>query len=947
MNRLKEGLKSFLYDSRKRRARSAAAVILAAAVVFSVFGGLVRPAVSMTDGPGYTSLRGANDGGYPADMPAGLADGALVIGKSESSEATGIYEVTSTVSNDTVDPDNQLVKYFAEMLISFNLTADTVALIRSQYGDSIKFALDVKDNNNPDNPTIELFDGMKLSDDVYPGRNSREKIGKYYIDPIAKEVTIWFDFESTYLKEREGSSIDGGFNLQTWVWDENNSTEDKRYELAGSDVTVPIYRYTHQPDLNVTKTYNNDFFEGTQGDTMQGRSSLGSSFNIDITSNNGIKENYIDITDSLISDSVHIDLSTASNVKLYDLNDQPITTDYPKLVIEEVTTAGSGSTLKAKLVAGPDGGQSDLFERGFSYRFKCPVAVNDEYIGPDGAVHVTEDFTNIDGTNTVEVRTPTVSKKTAKDKIHVNLLADIAKDNGTYNPEDNTITWTYGIFKNNGWWINGEINVDDLIGGPDGEVPDIVPGSWNLEVATSSGKENEDDDREQLIYEAPDAATNGVSGFTYNADTGRFTIDMVTEEWEGKTYNKTPVKAFRVTYKTNVTAEDYGTTVTNWVGMRDPDEPEDSDKKYNWTDQGTSPVAKPSLSKSGTLGDDGITWTIKVTNTAGQDLEGLKISDLLTRTGGTPDQIDLSTATVNGSAITSVFNVEDSQLVFKTGSTAAEYTVTYEQELTGDAMTAARGDSFTNEATLKTPDDTELDKKSDTVHIPQQFEVIKEGVLSADGKMTYTVTFVNQYGAQLNGMTIDDTLTIVGPNGAAVNASDYVLTVVSPTEGVTANTTADGNTLTTAFTVSENTTAQRYTVTYTVKPVSGSFMGQTGTQLNNTAQWRDQPDAHDSNYKTIEKFVSLGNKDGSYNQRSNTVTWTVTVNNPYGVDLGTYPTADEPYKLYDTLFGDGSVVSFKVFDASGADVTAAGDLAAVNSSRKRTSFSENILRSFT
>ena len=200
--------------------------------------------------------------------------------------------------------------------------------------------------------------------------------------------------------------------------------------------------------------------------------------------------------------------------------------------------------------------------------------------------------------------------------------------------------------------------------------------------------------------------------------------------------------------------------------------------------------------------------------------------------------------------------------------------------------------------------------------------------------MIYTVTFLNQYGMQLNGQTIDDTLTLIGSGGAEVSADDYELTLISPASGVSVTPSASGNKLTTAITVTEDTTAKRIEVKYKVVPKNGSFMNKTGMQLNNTARWRDQPDTEASNNKTIEKFTKIDSKDGTYDQRSNKITWTVTISNPYGVDLGTFPTTDAPYKLYDTRFGDGQILDFKVLDANGADVSEAGDLAAVNSSAR-------------
>ena len=446
---------------------------------------------------------------------------------------------------------------------------------------------------------------------------------------------------------------------------------------------------------------------------------------------------------------------------------------------------------------------------------------------------------------------------------------------------------------------------------------------------------------EKLVFEKADVAKNGVYPLEYDHEKGRYTIKMELDDdpnslWYHQS-NAKPVIAFKVSYKTKVNAEDYGKVTTNWVGLRDPSEGEDSPNKYNWRDNGSTPIPAPTVDKSGSLEDDGIVWTISINNAAKQNLSGMSLNDILSTSSGTFEDVVFTDAKVNGNELTSVFESDSNPLVFKEGNNGEKYVITYKQALTKEQMTAARGKSFTNKVTLK-KEDVELDDGTDTVSIPKQFEVIKEGELNADGEMIYTVTFVNQYDENLKNSSITDTLTIYDKNNQPVSPSNYTIEKLSPSDSDVGMATAvDGNSRVTTFTVNKDTTEKRVVVTYKVKPTgNSSFKDQIGYKLQNTANWQnyDQKTVN----KTIEKFVNISDKQYSYNRKKNTITWRVTVNNPYELDLGEYPNSENPYKLYDTMFGipsgEGTVVSLTVKDADGNIVDT--DAGALNNSERET-----------
>ncbi len=892
----KESLSGFLNAQRRKRLRSVMAGLMAATVALSVYGSLIRPAISLSPGSGSVMLLGAGNE---------VTGDPLEISHASSSSATGVYAVEAKI---TKDDKGSPKKYYTDLTAKFNLTAETVQSL-NQHANSITF------NVGPvNNVGFEFDSSMTSTGDVYTNGDDKAKIGTYVFDPATGDVTITFDFTVPYFDGRQGEAIGGGFNFQAWTWNEDNSQEDKSFKIAGNDVVVPIYRYTHTADLSVTKSYNNDFFYATEGASMgtgdEAKRGLGSSFRIDINSRNGVDGGKVTFTDTLTCDDVHFDLVPGMTWKLFDADGNELFD--PVLTIDSITTIGGEQVLTASLTAT----DQTLLSRGFDYYWNCPVTVNEEHLNPDGTVHVDkDDFNEIYGHNTVTAKAKNVPEADDDAYIQVGLVADVTKGNGTYDPATNTVEWRISVHKENGWWQNGVINIDDFMGG-DGTKEN--PGTKApVLVGTPTMTFVDEDDVEYSITYA-DQVIKGVHPVEYSD--GTFTINMdrpTSGDWQD--YNETPIKEFVIYYKTEVTSDDYGKTEFNWVGLEDPEQPGeyvriDPDKYVT--------VNKPDVSKDHILADDGIQWTITVDNSAGQDLAGLDITDTLSLGGEAQTPPDLSSATVRVGGtevpITDIFDVNGNVLTFKEGVTAnaSSYEITYLQQMD---FADHKNETFTNDVKIENDEGT-LDEDTEDAHIPKEYEVEKSGYLGADGLMHYKVSFINQYGADLQGAQITDVLTITKKDGSSVSASDFDLTVISPSSGITRQGTVDGNTVSTTFTIDVSTTQKRFDIEYVLNPSGSSFIADYGYDLHNTATWDDETDTHN---ESIDPFVSLSEKSASYDKNTDLITWTVTVYNPYGADL-----SELGYPLTDTMFDDG-IRSFTVTDADGNDVTQAGDLEAV------------------
>lgn len=929
----------------RKRLRVWLALLLAIAMLFTVYGSLIQPAISTTT-PDTDQTAGADSTGEP-----------LVIEYVPDPGVTGVTGVTGDMSSSESKTEDGQTKYTVDVNIDFYLTAETVTNLPN-HADSIKFNLGLEDQTITARQDASLSGPVTSNDSRYLG----QEIGTYYMDVTTGDVTIKFDLTSPYFKENPNTALSGGYIFKAWVWNEQKSDEDKTFTIVGDEVLMPIHRAAHPADLSVQKDYNNDFFYGTEGESMQSRRSLGSSFNITVKSDGGIDASEVDVLDTLTSDNVHFDLAEGKTYDVYKVvvgedgsRKLEKVTDGTQFTVTEIKDTASGQELAGTLSKPGE----NSFKDGFEYVIKCPVAVDSEYLAEDGNSVDTNKLTIVSGNNNVNVSTPANGGKSADDAapIQVNLKADIAKYTGVYDAASNKMHWKITIYKDNGWWQNGHITVEDFFKDGDVQLPrSTIDDSFTLKVVPGSNT----DDSQQGTPGTTGGEEPSEYGVSYSNTENGFEIDMetstVVNEQTGKeqVWNIQPIKEFLIEYDTEVTEDDYGTTMTNWTGLVRP--------TGGYTDQDTmtGSVPKPSVDKSGSYDSTAktITWTVKVNNSRGQDLSGLTLNDTLTADEkSSVDQINFANAVItdaSGSTVTGL-TANGSSLSFpKTDGVkynSTSYTITYVQELAADGD---KGETFTNDIKLENSK-TVLSEDSDKVHIPQEFEAEKSYALTSDGAIVYTIRLVNEYGSEIGHSSVTDKLTFSGLAGHRLSIDDFDVTVSNGTavssadelnednenSGLLYYQTHDTSTLDTKFFINEDSTDHEYVITYTIKPKNGDIRLLEGLGLRNSAEWSKWPDHPVGTDKTIEKPTDLSEKTGSYDEYSNTHTWKFTVYNKNGIDLGTYTGTsggNTVQLIDDTDFGKGKITSFTITDKEG-NVTQ-GDLDALNAAGGKYQFPE-------
>ena len=117
MINIKEGARRFINGEHKRL-KSVLAGVLACAVMTSVAGSLIRPAISATqDDVGINrAVRNVYEGSAP--YPRDLAAVALEIKNSDISSVTGIYDVSASINS---DKPGTPVEYYTNLILSYNL----------------------------------------------------------------------------------------------------------------------------------------------------------------------------------------------------------------------------------------------------------------------------------------------------------------------------------------------------------------------------------------------------------------------------------------------------------------------------------------------------------------------------------------------------------------------------------------------------------------------------------------------------------------------------------------------------------------------------------------------------------------------------------------------------------------------------------------------------------
>lgn len=209
-----------------------------------------------------------------------------------------------------------------------------------------------------------------------------------------------------------------------------------------------------------------------------------------------------------------------------------------------------------------------------------------------------------------------------------------------------------------------------------------------------------------------------------------------------------------------------GTNVKNKATLVKPDDSKVSDSKQVYVESGFNIEKSGSASYGKDGADDKITWTVKVKNNSGADMEGYYIED---------------SAITADTAITGVdkkyYEISDGKITFKKGLTDKEIEFTY---VTG----ANKSDSsaYENKATLRPPKDPHKGKDSYAKVEKNQFSITKSGTpKQGDSLINWTVTltdYVRDDNTSLEDFVVTDPLLIKRLNeggSLTMNGADYTL----------------------------------------------------------------------------------------------------------------------------------------------------------------------------
>lgn len=242
------------------------------------------------------------------------------------------------------------------------------------------------------------------------------------------------------------------------------------------------------------------------------------------------------------------------------------------------------------------------------------------------------------------------------------------------------------------------------------------------------------------------------------------------------------------------------------------------------------------------------------------------------------------------------YNSNDKKVTFDESNTG-DVTITYRTKIGTADLQAG---SVKNEATLqkdgenpiKAPNTVYLDKTPVTV--TKDGEADYEKGKSRNNKIDWTITITSKYGTSLNGYQIKDAnlpengVTISPSGGTLTKNGDgtWTLNVADNVTGVTLNYSADAN---------DGDNTNSVSVNYPDGKPTG---GNKETTVN---------------YKKESEMISV-NKNGSYNQDTHEITWTIQVTPVNGYSLKDYYLEDSqfPTSAGDFQLTDCNTSDFKI-----------------------------------
>ncbi|SKB49923.1 conserved repeat domain-containing protein, partial [Sphingobacterium nematocida] len=307
-----------------------------------------------------------------------------------------------------------------------------------------------------------------------------------------------------------------------------------------------------------------------------------------------------------------------------------------------------------------------------------------------------------------------------------------------------------------------------------------------------------------VVNNGPDAAANVnvtdklPSGYTYLSSTpSQGSYDPITGVWTiGNLSNGAPAVTLTVTgtvKPSSGTLNEYRNTATASSDMDDPDPSNNI---------GIAEPLIPSLqfSKEGELSTDGntITYTFKVTNNGSVTMNNIALSEVAFSGTGTKPVPSFVSST-NSSAVGTLIPGE-------VATYSATYTLTQADKdaglLSNDAsVTGTPPGSTTNIPNVPSVDPTPKDPSDPTtvVDVPANpsLTFAKTGVLSADGNtVTYTFTVTNNGNVTMSGIAVSDpkitgaitlTTTTLAPGASTTGTATYTLTQAEKDAGEVVN----------------------------------------------------------------------------------------------------------------------------------------------------------------
>lgn len=286
-----------------------------------------------------------------------------------------------------------------------------------------------------------------------------------------------------------------------------------------------------------------------------------------------------------------------------------------------------------------------------------------------------------------------------------------------------------------------------------------------------------------------------------------------------------------------------GTNVKNKATLVKPDDSKVSDSKQVYVESGFNIEKSGSASYGKDGADDKITWTVKVKNNSGADMEGYYIED---------------SAITADTAITGVdkkyYEISDGKITFKKGLTDKEIKFTY-------VTNANKSDSsaYENKATLRPPKDHSKGKDSYAKVEKNQFSISKSGSpKQGSSQIDWTIRLTDRVSTDketLEGFVLDDPLLIKRLNeggSLTMNGADYTL----------------------------------------VKDENGKITGVKIGKVTNSPDWQG--------YVYVDIKYSTPAKDTDYATKDEDGGWTTINNASIGKDGFNYSTGDVDSTYYDS-----------------------------------------------